>query len=481
VLGGPQVAFPSEAPSLPSGPGGVAWASDAAGCPSAGSGASAITLAATGAEGRPTVSSTAPLPGALAGDVAAVGGTFGRLTIATGVQDAGSPGRSATVLQGRSTAPLGAPELSQPGSVLALSRAYLGDVALATVEGSSIAVRVERHYMHHFGPPRLIPIPGGGVSALVAAMDFRSDVLVAWQQGSSVYAHMLRASERADPTQRVGRSAANPQLQALVSDNDHGVVAWSSAAQASGSRATRTYVNLSGPGVRFGSPRRIASFPDPAGFGAGPGSLALARLSTENVVLFWTDAEQGHYVVRGAQIVAAAAGAATSLSDPHAQSVLAGLAPGADGEAIALWTSPPGGHAAARAPRTQLWAARTLVVPHNRLVSAPAQMIAAPGPLEEVSVAVDPRDDRPLVAWRARPDPRGIGYAVGEPARGAGAAALAAHRRAARALVAATRPAPATPWWAIALGCCAAVAVIAGAAIHRRRRALAAGRRRDTR
>ena len=41
-------------------------------------------------------------------------------------------------------------------------------------------------------------------------------LLERWQQEGAVYAHMLRASKRADPTQRVGPSAPGPQLQALV-------------------------------------------------------------------------------------------------------------------------------------------------------------------------------------------------------------------------------------------------------------------------
>jgi hypothetical protein len=351
---------------------------------------------------------------------------------------------------------------------VALSRAYLGDVAVATANGSSIAVRVERHFMHHFGPVQTIPISRVPVTTLVATMDFRSDVLLAWQQGSAVYAHMLRASGRSDPTQKVGPSAPDPQLQALVSDNDHGTVAWASpAAPNRPGSATRIYVNLSSAGVRFGAPHTVASFADPAQAGRSPGSLELVRLSNENAVLAWTDVERGRYLVRGAPIVAAAGGRSTRLSDAHGDAVLAGLAPGPAGEAIALWTSPRRGETGPRAPRTQLWAARTFSVPHNRLEERAPELIAAPGALEALSVAVDPGDDHALAAWRTQSDSRSIGYAVGQGV-GAGAES-AARRRAERAVAGAAPPGSATPWLAIALAC-AAVVGLAGLLARRWRR-----------
>jgi hypothetical protein len=196
------------------------------------------------------------------------------------------------------------------------------------------------------------------------------------------------------------------------------MIAWSSGEAARGGQAaTRTYVDVSETGVRFPAPRLLASFADPAAVAGSPGSLALVRLSSENVLLAWTDVEAGHYAVRGAPAVLAARGSSTLLSSAGAQSVLAGLAPGPAGEAIALWTSAPGGDGPSAA-RAQLWAERTFVVPHDRLAHLPAQMLAAPGPIAPPSIAVDPANDRALAAWLALTAGPRIEYAVSGPAAG---------------------------------------------------------------
>jgi LPXTG-motif cell wall-anchored protein len=222
-------------------------------------------------------------------------------------------------------------------------------------------------------------------------------VLVVWEQGGSVFAHMLRQSGRPDPTQRLGPSAPRPLLQALVSDNDHGMAAWSTT---SGARQrTRIYLDLSGAGVAFGPARRLVSFADPARAGSRPGSLSLIRLSTENVLMAWTDLEAGHYVVRSAPAVFAATRPTRRLSDPAGQSVLAGLAPGAAGEAVAVWSGTAAASADPRAGLPALWAARMAIAPHSRVVARRPALLAEPGTGATASVAVDPASDRPLVAW----------------------------------------------------------------------------------
>jgi hypothetical protein len=230
--------------------------------------------------------------------------------------------------------------------------------------------------------------------------------------------------------------------------------------------------------VRFGAARRLASFADPAHVSRSPGSLALVRLSTENAVLAWTDVQAGRYVVRGAPIVAAAGGADTQLSDARRDAVLAGLAPGPAGEAIAIWTSPAGDAADPLAPRTELWAARTFVVPHNRLELRAPAMIAAPGALAAVSVAVDPGTDREFVAWRSQRGSTSIGYAVGGGTAAGTASAASAARPRHRA--APTPPAAerSSPWLAVGLvaGGAAVAGAVARTATSRRRRQ-AGGRR----
>jgi hypothetical protein len=312
-------------------------------------------------------------------------------------------------------------------------------------------------------------------------MDYRSDVLVAWEQNGAVYAHMLRASGRPEPTQLVGASGSNPQLQALVSDNDHGMIAWSSTETGQAGARTRVVLALSRAAVRFGRTRAVASFADPRAVGSSPGALALVRLSTENVMLAWTEADQGHYVVRAIQAVFAGAKPATLLSDPSGQSVLAGLAPGPAGEAVALWRGARALGTSAAAGATELWAARTYMKRGGRVGSHAAELIvsAAAGATTDPapSIAVDPATDRAVAAWLTPgPRPR-LEYATGPPApgyrsRSPGGAAMA--------------PAGGTHWLRIALAAAAvtAFAALIALALARRagaRRAGGASRRRSRR
>jgi hypothetical protein len=301
-------------------------------------------------------------------------------------------------------------------------------------------------------------------------MDYRSDVLLAWQQNGSIYAHMLRASARTDPTQRLGPSGPNPQLQALVSDNDHGMVVWSSTEARPGAPArTRIHVDLSTAGVRFGTPKLLASYPDPARAGEEPGSLALVRLSSENVVLAWTASERGRYVVRAAPAVFAATRPTTLLSDPSRDAVLADLAPGPSAEAVALWSSPagasPAGASAGGAHGSELWAARTFIARGDHLLSGPRTRIAAAGATGAASVAVDPRSDRAVAAWVTQGARPRVAYAVGPGAAGYRPAASSSG----------------THWLRITLAALAAGAVLAlagGLGWRRRHRATAGALRR---
>jgi hypothetical protein len=422
---GPQVAFPSESPSVATGPGAIVWASEGSRCePSSTPSPRApwgLALAALGPADQATPRRARSLGTSSPVALAAVGCSFGRLAVAVALRGAGAraPGRIA-LLQGRATRALGvAASLGGAGVAPALTRAYLGDAAIATVApGPTIAVRMERYFRPSFARPQLIAIPPGRVTALTATMDYRADVLLAWQQNGSVYAHMLRASGRAEPTQRIGASTPDPQLRALVSDNDHGMIAWSSA-DAPGSSAARThlYIDLSAAGVRFGAPRLLASFSDPAHVGHSPGSLMLVRLSSENVVLAWTDAEHGHYVVRAAPAVFAATRPTTLLSDPQGQAVLSDLAPGPAREAIAVWRASPVG-SPLDPSRTELWAARTFIESHDRLAFGDRGRIATAGPNVDPSVAVDPANDRAVTAWLTAGPRPSVQYAISFGASG---------------------------------------------------------------
>jgi len=406
IVDGPAVAFPSESPSTPTGPGAIAWESRGLGCggPSASLARAPwrVNVAAIGPTERAALASRQSLAESSGAGLAAVGGSFGRVILVAPLRSSTPTGGIAAALEGRATRRLAAPRpLAGQGPPPALARAYLGDATIATVvAGPAIAVRVQRYFRHRFAHARLIPIPAGRVTALTATMDYRSDVLVSWQQNGAIYAHMLRASGRPDPTQRVIASAPYPQLRALVSDDDRGILAWSSTEAVAGAPPrTRIYIDLSAVGVRFGAPQLLASFRDPQRVCRGSHCLALVRLSTENVMIAWTDAEHGHYVVRAAPAVFAATRPPTRLSDARAQSVLADLAAGPHGDVVALWQSAPllGGGFDGR--RAELWAASAHLVPQDRLAAQPPEMVATAGPNVAPSLAVDPANDRAVAAW----------------------------------------------------------------------------------
>jgi hypothetical protein len=243
-------------------------------------------------------------------------------------------------------------------------------------------------------------------------MDYRSDVLIAWQQNGGIYAHMLRASGRKDPTQRIGPSNPYPQLQAVVSDNNHGMVAWSDTRLGS-LPATRVYLNPSAIGVRFGAPQLVTAFSDPQQLGRSPGSLEIVRLSSENVLLAWTAAEHGRYVVRAAPALFAASGPSVRLSGTQSGAVLAGLAPGPDREAVALWRGAGGPSGLGKDPgRSELWTARAFIGRHDRPEAEAPESVPAGTVVAAPALAVDPATDHAVAAWLAPGPSNRVEYAV---------------------------------------------------------------------
>jgi hypothetical protein len=367
-----------------------------------------------GTRGQPLELGTAP-------NVSAVGANLGRVAVAL-LPAGGHTAEQPVVLEGRTDGVL--QTALRGSSALAIARAYLGDVAVATLQPHAISVRVQRWFGGGFQAPRRIAVPAGPVSALTVTLDYRSDVLVAWQQNGSIYAHLVRASGVPEPTQRVGSSAPDPQLRALVSDNTHGMLAWSST---EGSRArahTRVELAFSGPDVRFFAPTRLASFDDPAEAGRTPGALELVRLSTENVLLAWTVRESRRYVVHAAPAVFAATRPSAVLSDRSGDAILVDLATGPAGEAIALWRA--GAGVASVSARPQLWGARVVLARGDRPRASAPSMLAPAGPLAQATIAVDPASDRPLAAWRSGGAVPRIEFAAGAGAGGYRPRALAA-------------------------------------------------------
>jgi hypothetical protein len=242
-----------------------------------------------------------------------------------------------------------------------------------------------------------VPAQDGAVQALTVSLDFRTDAIAVWRQGGALYAHDLPASGRAQPTQRLAGAGPAPRVAALISDDNRAIVAW--ADERAG--ATSVYLDASSDGVRFGRPRLLERFADPAGLPYPATSPRLVRLSSESVMLAWTGALHGHWIVRTAAIDLNGLGAVATISDTRADSLLSDLQPGPNGEAVALWTEPrpkPGGGLDTR--RQALLAARGIdAFPDRTLFGAPEQ-IAPPGANDKATLAFDPASDRAFALWR---------------------------------------------------------------------------------
>lgn len=404
VTAPPGVAFPSSAPSAPTGPGAIAWLAPSGACTAAAGAAGplALQVAWLGRADTPTRIVRSTAAAAAAPVLAAAGTGLGRVAEVTLAGDG-----AVHVTQSHAPAPP-APVLelrSAPGEV-AVARGYLGDLAVASVQGGAIAVEVERYFSSGFQLRGRIALGSGPVTSLTVAMDYRSDVLVAWQQRGAVYAHVLRASGRRAATQRVGPSRPHPALSALVSDNDHAMVSWASAPGAAVPARTDVWLALSRAGISFDEPRLVDSYTDPAGAGRQSGAVGLVRQADENVMLAWTGLIHGHLAVLASQAVFAGVHPARTISRRGGDCVLEALAAGPANEVLALWRVLPG---------RALWTTRTWLAGVHVLSDAPQPVTtSAPGP---PALAIDPADDSALVAWVA-PGSRAVRFALGTPVAG---------------------------------------------------------------
>jgi hypothetical protein len=426
----PSVVFPSADPTTRSGPGALLWTAPrgcAAGA-TAGEAFGATLAGDTPGVGQPLASDPVGLE-----EVAVTAGTATGQVVAVG---------SGALTEGRIAGAFSAAQpLGGPAAPVAASSAYLGDVAVVspvrTRAGWAIAVRVQRHYSESPARARLVPVGASPVEAVVAAMNYRADVLLVWASSGTVYARELAPAGALGPVQRLGHlTAGSPdlELRALVSDDGHAIVAWRSQSVAPGGAPTTTVtLSISGGGLAFGAPRVLERFRDLGGFVPPAGSLRLLRLSSEAVMIAWTGVDADRYVVRAspvslrrgawAPVVISGLGSGGVQTGANRASagdaVLADLAAGPGAEAFALWRVAPG--SAGGAPNPLRWAiraARGHYAGQGEVSFAVPELVAAPGPNGSPGVAVDPTSGRALAAWVTLAGGSGVGrieYALRTP------------------------------------------------------------------
>jgi hypothetical protein len=230
---------------------------------------------------------------------------------------------------------------------------------------------------------------------MTVTMDFRSDALAAWTANGGVWARALPASGRVLAAQRLGPAGADTRIAALLSDDNRAIVMWSTERGG----ATDVYFDQSATGPRFAAARRIEHAP---GASAPEGSPRLVRLSSESVMCAWTGGEEGRLVVRTAPVDQHGLRSVSTIATPSGASLsLDALAPGPDGEVVALMSEPAGGAGSSSLPgEAALLASRGTDAAPGRTLFGPVAPVAPPGPVSGATLAVEPGTDRAIAAWR---------------------------------------------------------------------------------
>ncbi len=469
----PSVVFPSADPHTSAGPGAILWSGYPVACGGAGPG-SGVGVAPIGPNDVAAAATSLPLapgpPTALGGLAATLGTGDGRIVVAAGLGTA--PASPAGVVEGRAGGPFGPPNpLRSRTAPLAGATSYLGDIALATVRPRSgqVELRLQRHGAPGLSRPVALTGGASAVSAVAVGLDYRGDAIVVWAQDGWIYARVLRADGRLEATERVAPTPPAPHLQALISDDNHGIVAWTSERPTGSGTATRVYLDASSAGLHFGRPRLLEAFRSPPGLQLPEGSLRLVRLASEGVMMAWTGMSAGRYVVRAASVSLFASRPSRTISGPSGDAILADLATGPRDEAIALWTSAPRRAGGFDVGRTELLAARGVaVLPGLAAFSAP-EAVAGPGAVAAPRAAVDPTSDTAVAVWQNLGTEPGIAYTTrGRATAGLRRGGPAAHADPGRGGW------PTGAWVLAAVAVLGAAAALARAALARRTRGLRA-------
>ncbi len=346
------------------------------------------------------------------GAVAAAVAPHGRILLAADGRSRGDAGDGLLLSEGFARGHFSTPIATGGAAApLALTSAYLGDVALLSPGASRspgaagpIELRVHRYYAVGAGSfqPAIKVAAGGPVEGLTVAMDYRSDALTVWERDGAIYARDMPGSGRVShAVVRVASAAPGAHIAALLSDDNRATLAWSETRGG----ITRVYAELSATGVRFGAPRLLERFTDPDGATPPSGSPRLVRLLSESVMLAWSGAASGHWVVRTAAVDLGGVRSIETISARGHDALLAALAPGPAGEAYAVWSEPHTNGAGRLDYSDQaLYAARGIdAYPGRTIFTAPELLSApaAPGTTGEAAIAVDPDSDRAIAAWRA--------------------------------------------------------------------------------
>jgi hypothetical protein len=392
--GGARALFPSDSPTHGTGAGAIVFSASAS-CP----GGPGARVSALGPAGKPTAPQ-APRDAsgqqiAPRGVLLASGAPWGWILIAGSRPAVPS---DELVIQGPAAGPFSVLHQA-PGTPTAIARGYLGDVALASASpAQAMSVQLERFYKTSLAAPvRTAPAGSSAPGSPTLALDYRTDLLAVWPAHGVLYARFLPTHHPPAAVQRLAPVSPGAHVTALLSDDGRAIVAWSE--RRAGEQSV--YIDISGAGVRFSAPRLVDRFAVPDALQDPGASPLLTRLSSEGVVMAWAGADAGRWSVRVAPVELTGVRPATTIAPAGRNALLADIAPGPQGEVLALWGEPEAGAAGVPDPgRTALYAAPGFQAYPERISFGEAEQLAGPGPAADASVAIDPDSDRALALWR---------------------------------------------------------------------------------
>jgi hypothetical protein len=185
-----------------------------------------------------------------------------------------------------------------------------------------------------------IPV-GSRARGATVALGPKRDALVVWEDNHVIFARHLGPTGHAGPVHRIG-AGVQSELQAAIDDRGRIEVAWKSQRVSEGESITPAVIRFAtaAPGHGFG-PQRTVETDGAAGVGrfVSAPSVRLVPEGPTRALLAWTGFQNGHFVVRAADVVDGHWGTAQTLSPPNEDSVLGDVAAGADRAAIVVWRS----------------------------------------------------------------------------------------------------------------------------------------------
>ncbi len=405
-------AFPRDKPTHATGKGAIVGATTGS-C--AAGGTLISTIAANDVPGPPTpLRSPDGARLTLRPPLALAPAPHGRLVIAGSAPATGGSGQLVQGSAGGPFATLGT--IAGAASQNALATGYLGDLAAASPTGggsgrAGVRVDVERYFAGALSPSRIVAAQPGALSALTVALNFRSDALAVWAQGGSLYARELPATSAPHPIERLGPGTpAGARIAAVLT--------------------TTTARSSPGPTGMPARPASTSRDPPPACAWRAPLARTLSRSARPARLRRLAPARPP---VLGERDDGLDGRPSRPLGRPHRgdrpprcarhqhdlpsrrDALLADLAPGPDGEALALWAEPQPSPVGLDLDldRQAIFAARGFDAYPGRTVFAAGEQVAPPGPNSGATIALDPDTDRAIAVWRTGAG--AIAYAIRAP------------------------------------------------------------------